>query len=133
MQLELQPPNHEYSGPSKSTQRQVRARTSLTIVQEVQKVRVRIVGLFHSLRLLIDRVKIRQAKVRELVEIEELSIGEQSKFRIKVIRGLLLLLLQSLVVRRGDRVQIIDVLGKVRRATAVVVGHVESVEIELGN
>lgn len=83
-------------------------------------------GLFHSLGLLIHRVESGQTEICELVEVKELGVGEQSEFSVEVVRGLLLLLLQSLVVRRRNRVQIIDVLGEVGGTTPVVVGHIES-------
>jgi hypothetical protein len=122
MQLELKPSNQRH-----------RNQFSLTIVQEVQEVGIRMGRLVHSLRLLIDRVERGQTKVIELIEIEELGVGEQSEVGIEVVRSLLLLLLlQSLVIRRWNRVQVLDILRKVGRATPVVASHVVgSVENEL--
>lgn len=71
------------------------------------------------------------AKVGEFVELEELGIGEQSQVLI-VEGGLLLLLLLSLVIRRGDRVQVIEVLREVGHATPIVVGHDEGFPVFSG-
>lgn len=68
------------------------------------------------------------AKVGEFVELEELGIGEQSQ--VLIVEGGLLLL--SLIIRRGDRVQVIEVLRKVGHATLIVVGHDEGFPVFSG-
>ena len=100
-----------------------KAHCKLTI-EEVQKLQVRVLFSILLRLIIVHRVKRRQVQVSKLVEIEELGVGEKRQFGIEVERILLLLLLlHSLVIRRGDRVQVIEVLGEVGGATAVVFGH----------
>lgn len=72
------------------------------------------------------------AEVGEFVELEELGIGEQSQ--VFIVEGglLLLLLLLGLVIRRGNRVQVIEVLREVGHATPIVVGHDEGFPVFSG-
>lgn len=87
-------------------------------------IRVRVcAGVFLRL-VIVHRVKRRQAQISKVIEIEEFGVGEERKFGIEVERVLLLLLLlHGLIIGRGDRVQILEVLGEVGGATAVEFGH----------
>lgn len=119
--IELQPPSSDATNRNQK-------HTSLTI-QEVQELHIRILCL--ALRrnlgvLVLHAIERRQIQVGELVKVEEFGISEESQLFIEVDSVLLLLLLlQSPVVRRGNSVQIIEVLGEVRRAAPTVVGHDE--------
>lgn len=96
-------------------------------IKEIQELQIRV--LLHIGRgllslVIVHRVKRRQTQVSQLIEIKEFRVGEKRQFRIEAERLLLLLLLlHSLVVRRGDRVQVLEVLGEVGGATAVEFGH----------
>jgi hypothetical protein len=119
--IKLQPPSIDATNRNQK-------HTSLTI-QEVQELYIRILCL--ALRrnrgvLVLHAIERRQIQVGELVKVEKFGISEQRQLFIKVDSVLLLLLLlQSLVVRRGNSVQIIEVLGEVWRTAPTVVGHYE--------
>lgn len=74
-------------------------KTTLT-VEQVQKLDIGILfcaGGVPRDRAVLHAIECRQVQVAELIEIEELGVGEEGKLRID-IEGILLLLLQRLVV-----------------------------------
>lgn len=97
----------------------------LTIVQEVQELHLRItVCIGSGVLLAIVRIeRSRKIQVPKFVEVEELGVSEQGEFGVDVERVLLLLLLHSLVIRRRNRVQRIEVLREVGRSSPIVAGH----------
>lgn len=117
-------------------------------IQKIQKLHIRILrrlvgnGL-DGRGLLIDGIKggLGEIGSRELVEIEKIGVGElrgelgvceESQLLIEIEQVLLLALLHRLVVGRWNGIQVLQVLGQVRRTAPVEAGHFDSVTIEFG-
>lgn len=83
--------------------RQETRKTTLT-VEQVQKLDIGILicaGRVPLDRAVLHAIECRQVQVAELIEIEELGVGEEGKLRID-IEGILLLLLRLVVGRRDS-------------------------------